>query len=132
METGNVLQKKGAGRPQISEEIESVREAYTRSPRKSIRGISTQLRIQRSTIHKVLHKNLRIYAYKVQLLQALKAEDKLRQKEFAVTMLDTFIHSFIHFILFSIISKQFNTKSYKYWKDQEKEEAAQRQTLKHA
>ena len=39
---------------------------------------------------------------------------------------------FIHFILFSITSKQFNTKSYKYWKDQEKEEAAQRQTLKHA
>ena len=39
-----------------------------------------------------------------------------------------------HFIsfLFSIISKQFDTKSYKYWKDQEKEEAAQRQTLKHA
>ena len=34
--------------------------------------------------------------------------------------------------LFSIISKQFNTKSYKYWKDQEKEEAVQRQTLKHA
>ena len=31
------------------------------------------------------------------------------------------IHSFIHFILFSIISKQFNTKSYKYWKDQEKD-----------
>ena len=43
-----------------------------------------------------------------------------------------FVHSFIHFISFSIISKQFNTKSYKYWKDQEKEEAAQRQTLKHA
>ena len=43
------------------------------------------------------------------------------------------IHSFIHsFILFSIISKQFNAKNYKYWKDQEKEEAAQRQTLKHA
>ena len=42
-----------------------------------------------------------------------------------------FIHSFISF-LFSIISKQFNTKSYKYWKDQEKEEAGQRQTLKHA
>ena len=35
------------------------------------------------------------------------------------------IHSFIHsFILFSIISKQFNTKNYKYWKDQENEEAA--------
>ena len=32
--------------------------------------------------------NLRIYAYKVQLLQALKPEDKLRRKEFAVMMLD--------------------------------------------
>ena len=39
METGSVLQRKGAGRPQRSEEeIESVRVAYTRSPRKSIRG----------------------------------------------------------------------------------------------
>ena len=104
METGNVLQKKGAGRPQISEEIESVREAYTRSPRKSICGISTQLRIQRSTIHKVLHRNLRIYAYKVQLLQGLMAEDKLRQKEFAVTMLDTFIHSFISFYSQSLVN----------------------------
>ena len=32
METGSVLQRQGAGRPQISEEIESVRVAYTRSP----------------------------------------------------------------------------------------------------
>ena len=89
METGSVLQRKGAGRPQISEEeIESVRVAYTRSPRKSIRRASTQLQIPRSTIHKVLHRKLRLYAYKVQLLQALKPEDKPRRKEFAVTMLD--------------------------------------------
>ena len=33
VETGNVLQRNGAGRPQISEEIESVRMAYTKSPR---------------------------------------------------------------------------------------------------
>ena len=88
METGSVLQRKGAGRPQISEEIESVRVAYTRSPRKSIRRASTQLQIPRSSIHKVLQRNLRLYAYKVQLLQALKPEDKPRRKEFAVTMLD--------------------------------------------
>ena len=69
IETGSVLQRKGAGRSQISEkETESVRVAYTRSPRKSICGTSTQLQIPRSTIHKVLHRNLRLYAYKVQLL----------------------------------------------------------------
>ena len=84
-----MLQRKGAGRPQIlEEEIESVRVAYTRSSRKSIRRASTQLQIPRSTIHKVLHRNLPLYAYKVQLLQALKPEDKPLRKEFAVTMLD--------------------------------------------
>ena len=67
METGSVLQIKGAGRPQISEEeIESVQGAYTRSLRKSIRGAFTQLQIPRSTFHKVLHRKLRLYAYKVQ------------------------------------------------------------------
>ena len=41
METGSVLQRKGAGRPQISEEeIESVRVAYTRSPRKSFYAVA--------------------------------------------------------------------------------------------
>ena len=90
METGSVLQKKGAGRPQIlQQEIEFVRMAYTtRTPRKSICGASTQLQIPRSTIHKVLHRNVRLYAHKVRLLQALKSEDKPRRKEFAVTMLD--------------------------------------------
>ena len=80
METGSVLQRKGAGRLQISEkEIESVRVAYTRNRRKSIRGVSTQLKIPPFTIHKVLHRNLRLYAYKVQLPQAFKPEDKPRR-----------------------------------------------------
>ena len=79
METGSVLQRKGAGRTQISEE-EIDRMAYSRSPRKSIGGASTQLYIPRSTIHKVLHRNFRLYAYKVLLLQALKPKDKPRQK----------------------------------------------------
>ena len=89
METGSVLQRKQAGRRQIlKDEIESVQVAYTRCPRKSIRGASTQLQILRSTIHNALHRNSRLYAYKVQLLQALKPKDKPRQKEFTVTMLD--------------------------------------------
>ena len=65
-----------------------MRVAYTRTPRKSICRASTQLQIPRSTIHKVLHRNVRLYAYNVQLLQALKPDDKPRRKEFAVTMLD--------------------------------------------
>ena len=83
-----MLQRKGPGRPQVlEEEIESVRVAYTRSPRKSIRRASTHCR-SHAPLFTVLRGNLRLYAYKVQLLQALKPEDKPRRKEFAVTMLD--------------------------------------------
>ena len=80
METGR------SGRP-FEENIERVRQAFQRSPMKSIRTAARQLELPRSTVHKVLHKNLRLYAYKVQMLQALQPNDMPRRKEFAVNML---------------------------------------------
>ena len=38
-------------------------------------------------VHKVPHKNLRLYAYKVQVLQPLQPNDMPRRKEFAVNIL---------------------------------------------
>ena len=59
METGTVLDKGRSGRPKISDEnIDRVREAFARSPTKSIRTAARQLQLPRSTVHKVLHKNL--------------------------------------------------------------------------
>ncbi|XP_063240478.1 uncharacterized protein LOC134541176 [Bacillus rossius redtenbacheri] len=88
METGSVLQQKGSGRPSTSAgDIERVREAFVRSPGKSIRTAARQLELPRSTVHKVLHKNLRLCAYKVQLLQALQPSDGPRPKAFATDML---------------------------------------------
>ena len=76
-----------SGRPRTSEEnIERLRQAFQRSPMKSIRTAARQLELPRSTVHKVLHKNLRLYTYKVQMLQALQPNDMPRQKEFAVNM----------------------------------------------
>ena len=54
---------------------------------KSIRAAARQLELPRSTVHKVLHKNLKLYTYKVQMLQALQPNDMPRRKEFAVNML---------------------------------------------
>ena len=54
---------------------------------KSIRTAARELDLPRATVHKVLHKNLRLFAYKVQMLQALKPNDMPRRKEFAVNML---------------------------------------------
>ena len=63
-----MLDKRRSGRPRTSEEnIERVRQAFLRSLIKSIRTAARQLKRPRSTVHKVLHKNLRLYAYKVQI-----------------------------------------------------------------
>ena len=67
--------------------IESVRQVFQRSPMKSIRTAARQLELPRSTVHKVRHKNLRLYAYKVQMLLALQPNDMTRRKEFAVNIL---------------------------------------------
>ena len=69
---------------------------------KSIRTAARQLELLRSTVHKVLHKNLRLYTYNVQMLQALQPNDMPRQKEFAVNMLHEFLrmkHSSSEFVL---------------------------------
>ena len=79
----------GVGRPRTSEEnIERVRQAFQRSPMKSIRTTTWHLDLPRATVHKVLHKTLRLFAYKVQMLQALQPNDMSRRKEFAVNMLE--------------------------------------------
>ena len=85
METGTVFDTRRSGRPRTFEEnIERVRQTFQRSI-KSIRTAARQLELPRSTVHKVLHKNLRLYAYKVQ--QTLQPNDMPRRKKFAVNML---------------------------------------------
>ena len=84
------------------ENIERVRQAFHRSPMKSIRTAARQLELPRSTVHKVLRNNLRLYAYKVQMLLALQPNDMPSRKEFAVNMLQRILrmkHSSSEFIL---------------------------------
>ena len=53
METGTVFDTRRSGRPRTSEEnIERVRQAFQRSPMKSIRTAARQLELPRSTVHK--------------------------------------------------------------------------------
>ena len=88
METGTVFDARRSGRPRPSEEnIERVRQAFQCSPMKSICTATRQLDLPRATVHKVLHKNLKLFAYKVQILQTLQPNDMPRRKEFAVNML---------------------------------------------
>ena len=88
MKTGSILDRKRSGRPSIDEEtVDAARVAFHRSPRKSIRVASNELAIPRSTVYKVLHKRLRLHAYKLQIVQALKPGDYPRRAAFAEEIL---------------------------------------------
>ena len=54
---------------------------------KSIRTAARELKLPPTTVHKVLHKRLRLYAYKVKMLQRLQPNDKPKRKQFADNML---------------------------------------------
>ena len=66
------------------------REGSRSIPAQSIkinRSTVTLLQIPKSTAHKVLHKRLRLYAYKVYLLQVLLPTNKQKRAKFAIEML---------------------------------------------
>ena len=88
METGSILDRKRSGRPSIDvETVDALRVAFHRCPRKSIRVASNEVSNPRSTIHKVLHKRLRLHAYKLQIVQALKQDDYPRRTAFTEEVL---------------------------------------------
>ena len=94
METRSILDHKRSGRPSIDEEtVDAERVAFHRSPRKSIRVASNQLALPQSTVHKVLHKRLRLHAYKLfKLLSRMIAlAEQLLLKKFLSTLMMTMI-----------------------------------------
>ena len=89
-QTGSMLSNSGKhAKKRVSEEnIELIRNCFTRSLRKSIRTASLQLQIPRSTVHNVVHKRLRLRAYKIQITQKIKHDDKHKRLTFAASVLD--------------------------------------------
>jgi len=74
IERGRICdQRKGhSGRPSVSEQIvDRVRESFLRSPRKSTRRASRELKVPQSTVNKILRKCLRLHPYRLQLVQKL-------------------------------------------------------------
>ncbi|KAJ4447402.1 hypothetical protein ANN_09409 [Periplaneta americana] len=86
--TGPVLKKHGGGRNISDEMVANVRAAYERSPRKSLRRASRELQVPKSTLKRIVHKRLKLYTYKMQLMQRLEPDDKRKRVEFGNTMLD--------------------------------------------
>jgi len=71
----------------MEEIVDNVREPLSRSPCKSIRQDSRELGVPRSTVHDIVHKHLRLRAYKLQLVHHIKPHDHRKRTDFAVEML---------------------------------------------
>jgi hypothetical protein len=81
--TGCLRKGKSLSRPRVSEEnVQRIWQAFLRSPKKSIPKASHELQIPQTTVWKVLLKHLRLKQYKLQLVQALKANDKVVRHNF--------------------------------------------------
>ncbi|KAJ4445117.1 hypothetical protein ANN_06918 [Periplaneta americana] len=70
---GPVLKKHSGGRRTSDEMVANVQAAYERSPRKSLRRPSRELQIPKSTLQRIVHKRLKLYTYKVQLMERSRA-----------------------------------------------------------
>ena len=86
--SGFVKDESRSGRPKvIAETINRVQQKFGNSPSTSIRGASRELIIPPRTVHKVLHKSLKRYPHKLQVIQKLEPNDKPRRKEFTSNIL---------------------------------------------
>ena len=91
--TGSLLKAKPPGpvrSARTSENVDRVREAITRSPRRSARRHSTELGISQSTMQRILHEDLIFQPYKIMTVQQLKPREYQQRLSFCQTMLDMF------------------------------------------
>ena len=86
-ETGCVCKSKSTGRPSVIEEqVEQVRQAFVRSPRKStVRG-SRELGILQPTVWCILRKRLKLKPYRLMLLQKLQPDGHHRRTTFCTEL----------------------------------------------
>jgi hypothetical protein len=79
-DAGYICKGKSTGRSRISEEnVDRIQETFQRSPRKSTYRGSRELQLPQTTVWRFLQKRLSMKCYKLQLLQGLKPDDKVKR-----------------------------------------------------
>ena len=117
--TGSVSNLKTGGRPRTvrtEETRELVADAVASNANSSVRSLSRQLEISKSSLHRVMRQDLKLFPYKIQITHALFPNDFERRVEFARSFMslcetDSFIHNLMmsdesHFRLNGCVNKQ--------------------------
>lgn len=121
--SGSILKKKPPGPRRTAstpENIERVREAFVRSPRRSIQRHSAALAMSTSTVRRILHTDLHFHPYKIAVVQQLNEQDFPQRLQFCRQMLTIFeenenliflMSDEAHFHLNGFVNKQ----NCRYW-----------------
>lgn len=119
--TGSTLNQKPKGPQRTKRSEETVNEvgaSVLRNPGQSTRKRSAELSVSRTTLRRILKKDLKLHPYKLQLVQHLKPNDHNLRRHFVETMLERF-RSFNN-ILFSDeahfhLNGHVNKQNSRYW-----------------
>ena len=88
LETDQMSSNTKRGRKPVDNEVvERLKEIFRDDPGTSINLASQQVPISVGSVHKIVRKQLKLYPYKIQVMQALKPEDYEKRQQFAQTIL---------------------------------------------
>jgi hypothetical protein len=119
-EQGSVGDKPRLGpclKVRTDEKILIVRDALNKSPNKSLRRLSQQVEISISSVYRIVKRDLRLYPYKIQLVQTLMPNDYSERIQFSQWLLQSvsenssfienlFMSDEAHFTLSGCVNKQ--------------------------
>ena len=94
MKTGSVMDRRSLGRPRIGQNDENVanaREAFDFSQGKSTRRAFLELNTSATSIQRILRRELRIFSYKIQVVQKLESQDHNNRVAMCEALLDHFL-----------------------------------------
>jgi hypothetical protein len=111
------------------ETVDRLGQAVALSPTRSVRQQSLALNISLGSLFRILHEDLKLHPYKIQIVQELRANDAPTRLQFCKTMLDilnddpTVLKRLVlfdeaHFHLLGYVNKQ----NFRYWDDHHPEQ----------
>lgn len=87
--TGCLNEGKSAVRPSVTvNQVDFVRESIALNPKKSTCKVKMELQTSHSTVYNIMRKRLKMFPYKLQLLQSLTDGDQLKRFHFCGNLLD--------------------------------------------
>lgn len=81
-ETGNTMPDKSTGRKRTSRtsiNVERVRQSVTGHPRLSLRSRAASLHLNKSTVHRIIRKDLHFHSHKIVIVQEMRPDDPAKR-----------------------------------------------------